>query len=92
MGRKKKEKYFLISEEGDVFAFPINWECLPPKVIESCNSKQIYETVTYTKGTGFKNASVLYFIELDPSAVEEVMKDGERKMIEDTKGEIKFII
>lgn len=92
MGRKKKEKYFLISEEGSVFAFSINWDRLPAQVIESCNSKQIYETVVYTKGSGFKNTSVLYFIELDPASVEDILKDEERKLIEDTKGEVKFII
>ena len=92
MGRKKKEKYFLISEEDDVFAFPINWEYLPSEVREGCNSEQLYESISYTKGVGFKESLIMYFIELDQSGFEEAIKDESRKVVEDIKTGIKFII
>ena len=88
---RRKTRYFLLTVEDDIGAFPIYWNQLPEEVIEKCPSSMIRDIKCFSSTEErLERDSVLYFAEIEKKEAEKLKDSG--SWIEDKKNKIIYIL
>lgn len=88
---RRKTRYLILTVEDDIGSFPLFWNQLPEKIIESCPSSLIRDIKCFSATEGrLKRDSVLYFTEVEKKEAEKLKDSG--TWIEDKKNKLIYIL